>query len=215
MSGISYNIGGDIGFNQTQGVNSTGGGGITISNSKTIAVPALAITNGTSFPQAFPNWSYNINDLPTYGGTSMTVYDQWIWQVPFSAYYGGATSITYFASAGMTVNVNGNSYGPGLQINPVVPLPFGRTFSLQPPVVTGLSSYYVDEGNTFTIKGSGFYPSLVQSVLIGGTPLTSSQYKVLSDKQIEVVAPFLGFYDSVVVQTSQGTSNDNYHVTIY
>ena len=65
--------------------------------------------------------------------------------------------------------------------------------------------------------GSAFYPSLVTSVLVGGTPLAPTQYSVVSDTKIAVVAPaqFGVFPQAVVVQTTQGVSNDNVTVTIH
>jgi len=98
-----------------------------------------------------------------------------------------------------------------------VPIPFGTTFSLQQPSVTGLNPTSVDQGDTFTINGSGLYPSLVQAVLIGGTALNADNISTVSDTQINVVAPAFNNCAqgcSVVVQTAQGTSNDNVTISI-
>jgi hypothetical protein len=98
----------------------------------------------------------------------------------------------------------------------VVPLPFGQTFALQPPVVSSVSPTCVTAGKTFTINGTGLYPSLVSSVLIGGTPLSSAQYRKPSDTQIRVTAPNQPALDSqpVVVQTQEGVSNSNVTIEI-
>jgi hypothetical protein len=98
-----------------------------------------------------------------------------------------------------------------------VPLPFGRTFALQPPVVTSVSPTSVDQGTTFTISGAGFYPSLVTAMLIGGTQVNPANITTVSDTQISVVAPAFDFCElgcTVVVQTTQGTSNDNVTISI-
>ena len=36
------------------------------------------------------------------------------------------------------------------------------------------------------IEGQALYPSLIESVLIGGEPLTSSNFRSISDTEIEV-----------------------------
>ena len=70
-------------------------------------------------------------------------------------------------------------------------------------------------GNTFTINGVNFYPSLVQSVLIGGKALDPANYTVLSNQQILVVAPDTpGQALPVIVKTTQGFSNTNVTITI-
>lgn len=69
-----------------------------------------------------------------------------------------------------------------------VPLPFGYTFALLKPSVASVSPACVVAGNTFTIDGTGVYPSLVTSVLIGGTPLDSTQFTTDSDTVITAVA---------------------------
>jgi hypothetical protein len=98
----------------------------------------------------------------------------------------------------------------------VVPLPFGQTFALQPPVVLSVSPTCVTAGKTFTINGTGLYPSLVSSVLIGGTPLSSAQYKKPGDTRISVVAPNQPAVDAqpVVVNTGVDQSNDSVTIEI-
>ena len=52
-------------------------------------------------------------------------------------------------------------------------------------------------------------------MLIDGEPLASTQFTTVSDTQITVVAPdTLGFFLPVVVQTTQGVSNDDVTVAI-
>ena len=68
---------------------------------------------------------------------------------------------------------------------------------------------------TAAIAGTGMYPSLVKSVLIDGSPLDPSQYTTVSDTAINVVAPRVsGEFLPVVVQTSQGNSNDTVTIEI-
>jgi hypothetical protein len=96
-----------------------------------------------------------------------------------------------------------------------VPTPFGDLYQLGDPVVSGVSSATVKPGQTFTIEGQALYPSLIESVLIGGEPLTSSNFRSISDTEIEVVAPNLrGSALPVVVKTSQGYSNANISINI-
>src|SRR5262249_8310373 len=96
-----------------------------------------------------------------------------------------------------------------------VPFPFGATFALASPTVTGVSTPSVDPGETFTIHGSGLYPSLVEAVLIGGQALDQSNVAPISDTEIQGVAPNIpGTSLPIVVKTSQGDSNDNVVISI-
>jgi hypothetical protein len=76
---------------------------------------------------------------------------------------------------------------------------------LQNPTVLSVNPTCANAGTTFTINGTGMYPSLVPSVLIGGAPLSPSQYTSVSDTAISVVAPEeSGEALPVVVQTGAG-----------
>jgi hypothetical protein len=52
-------------------------------------------------------------------------------------------------------------------------------------------------------------------VIIGGTAVNSVNISNVSDTQIDVVAPFLCVDCAVVVQTTQGTSNHDFTITIF
>jgi IPT/TIG domain-containing protein len=82
-------------------------------------------------------------------------------------------------------------------------------------VVASVNPTCANAGTQFVINGSGFYPSLVKSVLIGGTPLDPSQYTTTSDSEITVVAPEQsGESLSVIVVTTQGQSTGNVTIEI-
>jgi hypothetical protein len=100
-----------------------------------------------------------------------------------------------------------------------VPLPFSDVFTLQNPVVTGVSPKGVRPGDTFVITRANFYPSLVTAVLVEGTVLSSSEFTPSTrkniDKKITVVAPKqFGNNQPVIVQTGAGLSNDNFSIDI-
>ncbi|MBX6325805.1 MAG: IPT/TIG domain-containing protein, partial [Chthoniobacterales bacterium] len=83
--------------------------------------------------------------------------------------------------------------------------------------VTSVNPTTVNAGDTFAINGTGFYPNLVQAVLIGGTAVDQANVTTVSDTQINVVAPDFvtcEFGCTVVVQTTQGASNDNVTISI-
>jgi hypothetical protein len=245
-SGESETLGGSFGFNQAQGLNASISGSVTISNSESVTVPPVVVNyNGDpstattvwdatiKFPRpgltAIPS---NISVMPANGClpfpppagcylTTVTFFNQWIWEVPFSAYSTGQQTITFTTGATLS-NPDPDPHifrpvGP-VNLNSVVPLPFGDTFVLQEPVVTGVSPSCVNSGDQFTIQGTGFYPSLVQSVLIGGTPVSPANITTVSDTQINVVAPDTiechGTGCTVAVQTTQGTSNTNFTIVI-
>jgi hypothetical protein len=100
-------------------------------------------------------------------------------------------------------------------LHSLLPLPFGDTFALQRPMVTSVSPTCVVEGDVFTITGSGLYPSLVSGVSIDGEPVDSTAFSTVSDTETTVVAPnTLGFFLPVVVQTTQGDSNDDVTIEV-
>jgi hypothetical protein len=222
-SSIMHTISGSAGWNETQGLNASVSGSVTISNSQTSTIPPINITNNVDLANGNTQWFYNVNELP---GESETIdlFSQWIWSVPFSDYVSWQTEFQYHSDAFMGGTyrfflpvVSPFNLNVAAHLTSTVPLPFGRTFALQPPAVTSVSPISVNAGDTFTIQGTGLYPSLVQAVLIGGTALNSDNISTVSDTQIKVVAPAFFACElgcSVVVQTSQGTSNDNVTISI-
>ena len=208
-SGMSWSIGGSSGWNQTQGLNAALTGGVSVSNSTTVSCPAVTIQNQSDPATGVTNWSYTTQQ---YGG-DQTYTNQWIWVVPFSFYLSTQTEIAFESFA--TESVPGYWSGLGTYLSSFVPLPFGQNFSLQTPEVSSVSPSCVNAGDNFTITGTALYPSLVSSVLIDGTPLSSSQYSTVSDTQLNVVAPYQsGDALPVVVKTSEGVSNDNVTIEI-
>jgi hypothetical protein len=222
-SGVSENIGGSAGWNETQGLNALVSGGLSISNSKTTIIPPITITNNANLVTGQTMWNYDVNDFQANPET-ITLFNQWIWSVPFSAYTLGQQNIQFNCQSNLKERfVPFTGQGPQIHVNlpvnlgSVVPLPFSQTFALQQPVVTGVSPSSVSPGDEFTIVGTGFYPSLVQAVIIGGTQVNAANVTTVSDTQINVIAPdtdecLLGC--TVVVQTTQGTSNTNFTITI-
>lgn len=211
-SGVTQNYSGTIGFNQQQGSNVSGTGGVSIINSKTTQVPPIQVTNEPQTPVT--GWSYDVKDLAGAAET-LDLYQQWIWEVPFSLYPKTIQQYTYAPGASMAVNYDSNpSYELDTpQIAPGVPLPFGTNFAIDKPVITGLSSSVVATGGQFTINGTSFYPALVTAVLIDGTPLQPTQYVVTSTQAITATVPFSGALMPVQIQTTQGFSNDNFTIS--
>jgi hypothetical protein len=223
ISSTSYTIGGSAGWNQTQGLNASISGSVTVSNSKVTTIPPINITNNVDLANGNTQWFYNVNELP---GQSETIdlFSQWIWSVPFSDYASRQTEFQYHSDAFMGGTyrfvlpfVSPFNLNVAVHLTSMVPLPFGRTFSLQAPAVTSVNPTSVNAGDTFTISGTGFYPSLVQAVLVGGTPVNQANITTVSDTQINVVAPDFLTCElgcTVVVQTTQGASNDNVTLSI-
>lgn len=207
-SGTSYTIGASVGFNQAQGFNVSISASETVSNSTTVAVPPVSIINQSDLVAATPAWEYDLANAQSPGAT-VSFFNQWIWAVPFAAYQPGQTQV------GLSATAYTAEAPPYTVDRPNVPLPFGTVFQIQPPVVTGVGSARVNPGDTFTISGTGLYPSLVTSVLVGGVPLSPEQYSTVSDTKITAVAPNVnGRNLPVVVQTTKGVSNDTVAITI-
>ncbi len=228
ISSVSHTIGVDVGWNQTQGLNASVSDSITVMNEKVTTIPPINITNNANLGNGNTQWLYNVNELPSQSET-IDLFSQWIWSVPFSNYFDSQTEFQYHSDAFMSGTYCGfDGFNPPLclkffllnvsaHVTASVPLPFGRTFALQQPAVTSVNPTTVNAGDTFAINGTGFYPNLVQAVLIGGTAVDQANVTTVSDTQINVVAPDFvtcEFGCTVVVQTTQGASNDNVTISI-
>ncbi len=214
-SGVNWNIGGSAGWNQTQGANATLTGGISVSNSKTISCPSPTTINNQGDPgTGEAKWTFST--FSPGGGKSQLIsfFNQWIWEVPLSSYESDQASFQ-FQSTSEEEFLDGSAALVTASMTDTVPLPLGDTFTLQQPVVSSVSPASVSPGDKFTITGTGMYPSLVTSVLIGGTPLLPTQYTTVSDTQVQVIAPNQsGCHLPVVVQTGEGLSNDSVYINI-
>ncbi|QDV33571.1 IPT/TIG domain-containing protein [Tautonia plasticadhaerens] len=214
-SSVSYTVGGSAGWNQMQGLNASVSGSVTVTNSKTTTIPPIDITNNVGVTFGDTLWDYDVNELPKTAET-VTLFNQWIWEVKFSEYTSDQQTLQFYSEADLNAAYfslpKGFNSSLTVSMNSNPPLPFGDTFSLQQPVVTAVNPDEVDSGKTFTVSGAGFYPSLVEDVLIDGE---SAAFTVVSDTEITVVAPQeLGFELPVVVRTSEGTSNDDVTIAI-
>ena len=207
---VSQSFSGSIGWNQTSGLNASIGGGVSLTNSITTVVPPVQIKYVPDLKDGIAKWLF-ISNNGNLG--QMTVTDSWIWRVPFQDYSPGQTYLPILAHFDVGPVTGANTYDFDYTFNP--PLPFGDTFQLQSPAVSGVSVPTVAPGGEFTITGSAFYPSLVQGVVIGGQALGPASFSVLNDGQIEVVAPDMtGEALPVIVKTSQGFSNANVTINI-
>ncbi len=94
-------------------------------------------------------------------------------------------------------------------------MPF-NTFTLANPAVSGVNPTSVKRGQTFKIEGSGFYPSLVTAVQLGGVSLPTGNFTPNSDGTVTVVVPNNATTgkQSVGVQTSQGQSNTDVEIKV-
>jgi hypothetical protein len=220
-SSVSKSISETVGVNGSQGLNASTTSGVTITNSKTVTIPPIQITNASNFESADPIWSYRVNELPK-SAESITFCNQWIWVVPFGNYISGQQSIQISSSARSDLvykkDVNPGRLSVTNDLISTIPLPFGQNYALQQPQVTSVSPTFVEPGEKFTINGTGLYPSLVTGVLINGVSLDPANYSTVSDTQITAVAPSsweaFGIWLPVKVQTTQGVSNDGVTIMI-
>jgi hypothetical protein len=223
ISSTSYTIGGSAGWNQMQGLNASVSGSVTISNEKITIIPPIDIINDADLTTGQTLWHYQVNDIPQQPET-IDLFSQWIWSIPFADYQASQTEFQFnswadfnaqFRFLGLLQKITANFIA---QVISSVPMPFGQTFALQLPVITSVSPSCVDSGQQFTIQGTGLYPSLVQAVLIGGTPVSQAAITTVSDTQIDVIAPDTaachGTGCAVAVQTAEGTSNTNFSIVI-
>lgn len=214
-----YTLGGSAGWNATQGFNALVSGSISVSHSTSVTVPPVIVTNDANFATGEASWQYAYTN-PQNSPSSTTLKNQWIWSVPFSSYTSSQTELQFESDSGFLGMIV--PYVVPFQLSTklvsTVPMPFGQTFALQEPTITSITPACVDTGETFSILGSGFYPALVDAVIIGGEQVEAANLTLSSDTLIEVIAPdtiechFTGC--TVAVQTAQGTSNDDQTIAI-
>ena len=135
-SGVSTTIGGSIGFNEAQGFNASLSASTTISNSMTTTYPPIDILNSVNLATGVADFIYGVATPSQAAGSTLTFFYQWIWQVPFTAYAGGQTSIEFATTSGLFVT-NERNIPPAVSasLTSTVPTPFGDVFALQTPVV--------------------------------------------------------------------------------
>jgi hypothetical protein len=207
---VNQSFSGSIGWNQTSGFNASVNGSVSLSNSSTRVVPPVSIMYLPNLGRGALSWLFVSNNGNL---RQITVNDSWIWRVPFQDYSQGQTSVSFQAQASVGPVTGPTTYFFTSDVS--LPIPFGDTFELQNPAVSGVSVPTVAPGGEFMITGSAFYPSLVQGVVIGGQALSPSSFSVLGDGQIQVVAPNTpGNALPVIVKTSQGLSNANVTINI-
>src|SRR5262249_1811495 len=130
-SGVSWSIGGSAGINQNQGLNASLNWNVTVSNSVSVSVPPIQIRNPLDPATGLACWVYWFTKPPVPGDT-MTFYDQWIWQLPWSAYdpnnHNYPPSIYLYPEAVYTSQDDPNTQKGQAWIE-TVPEPFGDTFT--------------------------------------------------------------------------------------
>src|SRR5262249_9859699 len=83
-SSVSKTIGGSIGWNESQGVNASFGMSVTIANSTSTTVPPIMINYSGTPATGQTSWVYSQPGAQVNAGTTTTLYDQWIWAIPFA-----------------------------------------------------------------------------------------------------------------------------------
>jgi hypothetical protein len=214
-SEVGWSISGTFGLSTSEGLNASLTAGVNVSNSLSTQVPPISILNQADPASGSTAWIYTFNSPPA--DNSSTIFaDQWIWAVPWSYYefdayknsfsFGSLVGYSFPTSPGDLV---------GQQFTDTVPVPFGQTLELDPPLITAINPKTVTGGSIFTINGANFFPSLVQGVLIGGNALDPANFTVKSNQQIQAVAPDTpGQALTVIVKSAKGYSNTNFAITV-
>jgi hypothetical protein len=220
-SSVDDSVTGSVGWNASQGLNAALTGGVSISKSETITCPQFMIANLGDPGSGIASWNYSTSPLGVTPADGLqSFYNQWIWVVPFLGYTAmqiqqkqisiGSEGFVDWHGA---IPFNDVYLHAGL--TSVVPLPFGDTFALQNPTVLSVNPTCIKVGDDFVVNGTGFYPALVTSVVIGGAPLSSAEFIATSDTSIGAVTPNQpGSSQPVVVQTAEGLSNSNVTINI-
>jgi hypothetical protein len=197
------------------GFNASFGESVTIANTTSTTVPPIKISYGGIPATGQVGWNYSQPGNQVNASTTTTLYDQWIWAIPFDQEQNIAR-ISFLTNANLSYYNNGIEDSVNAQFSTTIPLPFGSTFTLTKPNVTGVSPITVQPGDLFTIEGTGLYPSLIQGVYIGGQPVDMANVVPISDTAVEILAPNTTSKSpqSVVVRTNRGFSNNNVKIII-
>jgi Ca2+-binding RTX toxin-like protein len=213
-SNVGWSISGSVGVSTSSGLNASVTAGVSVSNSATVPVPPITIQNLADPIAGTTKWIYVFNGSPALG-ESTTFNDQWIWQVPWTYYKYDTFNGMFNISSSFYYGTPVDPYYRGTSSIFPVPVPFGQVFELDPPLILATNPKSVTVGNTFIINGVNFFPSLVQSVLIGGKPLDPANWMALSNQQIVAVAPDTpGKALPVIVKTALGFSGPGATITI-
>jgi IPT/TIG domain/RTX calcium-binding nonapeptide repeat (4 copies) len=214
-SDVAWSISGSIGFSAADGFNASISGGVAVSNAVNVQVPPIAIQVRSDPALGFTQWNYTFAN-PAAPTESDSFTQQWIWQVPWTYYQFDTFNNSFNLDSSVFYGTPDDFNTPkGTDFSFTVPVPFGQVLELAPPQVSVMNPKSVKVGATFIINGVNFYPSLVESVLIGGKPLDPNNFMAISNQQIVVVAPNTpGQSLPVVVKTTQGFSNANVPITI-
>lgn len=220
-SGSSYSIGGSTGYDS--GLTADVTGSLDYSSSTSIGVPPIKIQNLTDVGTGVTQWKFTPTDFNNLPGHLVTTDATWIWGMDLGIYnnplpdgpYNPDAVFEYESKMRVDNVICGtNAYDLAINMTPKIAQPF-PTETVESPVVSSVSPASVAGGQEFTIYGSGFYPSTVSAVELGGNALDSSNWIVNSDEEITVVAPdnTTGTL-SVIVKTSAGLSNSTVNVTL-
>lgn len=215
-SGVSFGLGGSAGYQSGAGKFDVSASA-AFSHSTTTEVPSVQILNATDINTATPIWAFFVSVGKVVVGSDSNYSTAWIWTVSRDAYNSDAQKFDFVTTSGLANSCNPDGFFVNLTSNVDQPFP---TKTIEEPVVISISGSPVSVGQQFQINGTGFYPSLVESVLLGGNAVPSANISTTSDSVIAVTAP----NDSsqfpfntplaVAVRTSAGTSNADQKVTI-
>ena len=196
-SGVNFGIGGNTGY--ANGFTFNVAPSLSISQTKETTVPPVEIENQTDPASGVTAWEFTIGEVLVPGGDDVSFDTAWIWAVDLSAYGSDQDQFVFSSEVGGVSffflepgNCQSNE-GPGLAaldatLTSSLDQPF-PTETIEAPVVASVTPGTVSPGNTFQLAGTGFYPSLVEAVLLGGQALDSGNWFVNSDTQITVTAP--------------------------
>lgn len=226
-SGVEYALAGTAGYNKADILSVSGS--MKISNSTSTTISPTQIEYSGSPASGLPIWKYTTEQKDKYlDGDTYSYTQNWIWAVPFDAYAAGAENLIYGTLVkGERETVwsywyDGNEFKKydlktigDFSLITAVPLPFNQT-QLAPPTVASVSSPSAKPGDVITVTGTNLY--LIEGVIIGGNPVSPSNYEVVeSNTTLRIVIPAnqpSGQNQSIVIDTQEGFSNANIALSI-
>ena len=214
-SGVNFTLGGSAGY-QAGKPSFNVAPSLTFLHSSTTTVPPVLIENLTDTQTATPQWLFDAT-FNTSPGLDNDYTTAWIWTVKLDDYTSATQTFDFVTTSTMVTMCNFGGFEMTLRSSVDQPFP---TKTIEAPVVNSVAGSPVTVGQQFQINGTGFYPSLVQNVLLQGNAVPTANISTTSDTVITVTAPndssHFAFNKplAVTVRTTAGTSNSDKTVTI-
>jgi len=202
----STTVGGSVGFDG-EALTGSVSASSTFGTSTNTTLPATTILNQENTTNLEPSWTFKPQGAST---TSFEPVASWIWQLPKDAYPLGGTGnnqLSFTPGANLFSPTANSTFFATCNVT----VPF-TTWTVNAPVLTGVSPTSQAIGKTVTVDGQYLYNGLTK-VLLGGTEVAAGNLSFSSPKSFILTVPGgTSIGDNVIsastmVSTTEGSQN--------